>query len=250
MEPITLKQKIEKVVSQLKELSKEYNLKKLNLEVVLHDESKNEDFTFKLNEKHDILMSRKSTEPETSDVISEGRTIRTMTSDNTLSTSIFHNTEGETERFDDTESAKSAKSELQGGFLNFKTQNLSNEFSATSDIKVGGGFNNQFSATSMSATSDVKVGGGFNNQFSATSELNTVLRGGFNDMGYSETSQMSANSHSFNNMDTIRQKLRELENTSNKNIFQKKSQQGGSNKFAQIKQAIGINSSSTDSLCE
>ena len=140
-----------------------------------------------------------------------------------------------------------------GGGMNNQYSDTS--MSATSDVKVGGGMNNQYSDTSMSATSDVKVGGGMNNQYSATSmsatsDLNTTLKGGFNNMDYSETSQMSNKVQPLNNMNVIRQKLKELENTSNKNIFQKKNQMGGARKLAYIKQTIGINSSSTDSLCE
>ena len=54
-------------------------------------------------------------------------------------------------------------------------------------------------------------------------------------------------------MDLIRQKIRELETVSENEVFRKNvSQMGGSNKqkFNEIKQAIGFNSSSTSSLCE
>jgi len=109
--------------------------------------------------------------------------------------------------------------------------------SATSDYKVGGGNNNLYSATSLSATSDYKVGGG-NNMYSATSDVN-------NKFGTSK-------------MDIIKQKLRELESSYDKNVFRKnKLQSGGSrqpainaDKFKQMKETIGINSSSTSSLCE
>ncbi len=127
--------------------------------------------------------------------------------------------------------------------------------SATSDYKVGG--NNTYSATSLSATSDYKVGG--NNTYSATSLSATsdYKVGGGNNNIYSATSDVY-NKFNTSKMDIIKQKLRELELSSDKNVFRKnKLQSGGSrqsainaDKLKQMKQTIGINSSSTSSLCE
>ena len=130
--------------------------------------------------------------------------------------------------------------------------------SATSDYKVGGGNNNTYSATSLSATSGHKVEGGNNNTYSATSLSATSghkVEGG--NIIYSASSDVN-NKFSATKMDIIKQKIRELEFLSDKNVFSKnKSQSGGSrqpaintDKFKQMKETIGINSSSTSSLCE
>jgi hypothetical protein len=126
-----------------------------------------------------------------------------------------------------------------------KVEYSATSMSATSDYKVGGG-KVEYSATSMSATSDYKVGGG-KVEYSATSDLNSNMQGGFN----KNLSRSKKNTSS--KMDLIRQKIRELETVSENEVFRKNvSQMGGSNKqkFNEIKQAIGFNSSSTSSLCE
>jgi hypothetical protein len=365
MDNNTLKEKFEKIVSQLKKLTENYKLNKLNIEVVLYDEKSNKDITLKLNEKHDILISSTSkdskeskdskdeskddSEPETqTDTETENGSLRTLSSDNTLSTSIFRTSaidDSDNLKTEDLENSKmqlttdkesriTAKdTELRGGFVKSKKQISSNNnlmnsttselnttiknifnkqsggenlmsttsdfkptlkktekseysatsMSATSDFKVGGmkseysatsmsatsdfkvgGMKSDYSATSMSATSDFKVGGMKSDysatSMSATSDLNTSLNGGFNNMAFSETShiQKVSKKNSNNNskvslsqMDLIRQKIKELDNTSNNEVFQKNRQTGaGNNKLAHIKQTIGINSSSTSSLCE
>jgi hypothetical protein len=121
-----------------------------------------------------------------------------------------------------------------------------------------------YSATSMSATSDYKVGGMKSDysatSMSATSDSISGIKGGYNKLAYSETSDLSMasrksnkNNSSLSKMDLIRQKIKELESTSDSNVFQKNKvvQSGGANKqkLNKIIQ-MGINSSSTSSLCE
>ena len=123
--------------------------------------------------------------------------------------------------------------------------------SATSDFSVGGN-KQEFSATSLSsksnkisvnkqdfsATSDFKVGGGLiTNIFSETSQTTTIM-------------QKNKKENPLTKMDLIRQKIKELDSTSEQKIFKKNVQSGGGDKLRQIKQNIGINSSSTSSLCE
>ena len=91
--------------------------------------------------------------------------------------------------------------------------------SATSDYQVGG-MKSDYSATSISATSDL----------------------------FKKSKKIQDNS-TLSKMDLIRQKIRDLDSSSESNIFQKNKviQSGGANK-----NIIGINSnsSSTSSLCE
>lgn len=171
----------------------------------------------------------------------------------------------------------SATSDLKVGGV--KSEYSATSMSATSDLKVDG-LKSEFSATSMSATSDNKVGemlsevsatsmsatsdnkvGGMRNGMSETSFLNsdnmlsnisatsltnvepTNMKGGFNKSNNIEST--------LTKMDLIRKKIKELESISETEIFQKNkvTQSGGGHKN-KSKEIIGINSSSTSSLCE
>ena len=133
----SLKKKIEELVSHLKELSGNYELQKLKIEVVLHNKKDNKDITFKLNEKHDVLISSTSNDTsDTSDATEETentlRSLPSVSSDNTLKTDIFKTDSDnlETETVESSEMAQSttdqdyrptAKNmELKGGFLKSK----------------------------------------------------------------------------------------------------------------------------------
>ena len=193
--------------------------------------------------------------------------VTSVTSDNKISKSNYN--------FSPT--SMSATSDLVGGV---KSEFSATSMSATSDFKVGG-VKSEFSATSMSATSDNKIGemlsevsatsmsatfdnkvGGMRSGMSETSFLNsdnvlsnvsatsltnaepmTNIKGGFNKSNNIEST--------LTKMDLIRKKIKELESISETEIFQKNkvTQSGGSHKN-KGKEVIGINSSSTSSLCE
>jgi hypothetical protein len=143
--------------------------------------------------------------------------------------------------------------------------------SATSDYKVSGN-KSDFSATSMMDVSDNKVGG-MRHSLSPTSILNSenmllnfsatsptpYMKGGFDNkkkvesVGATRAASAASAVHALSKMDLIRQKIKELE-SSDIDIFQKNkvTQSGGGDKkkINQGKQVVGINSSSTDSLCE
>jgi uncharacterized membrane protein affecting hemolysin expression len=99
------------------------------------------------------------------------------------------------------------------------------------------GGNNNFSQTSEMQTEDKLV------NLSATSVTQKNMNGG---------NKIKKNID-LSKMETIRQKIRELENISDTNVFQKhntqKNMTGGSIKQYN-KVPYGINSSSTSSLCE
>jgi hypothetical protein len=159
----------------------------------------------------------------------------------------------------------SSTSELNTAIKNVFTKqnggkNTMSATSATSDDHMSK-LNNNFSATSLSATSDNKVGGmrhgmsdtSFLNSdnmlsnLSATSQTNVKqsanMKGGFNDSQKIEST--------LSKMDLIRKKIRELQTISETEIFQKNvtRQSGGGNKN-NGNGIVGINSSSTSSLCE
>jgi hypothetical protein len=129
---------------------------------------------------------------------------------------------------------------VQGMKSDYSATSMSaTSISATSDYKVGG-MNSDYSATSISATSDYKVGG-MKSDYSATSDLSMISH------------KSNKNNSSLSKMDLIRQKIKELESTSDSNVFQKNKvvQSGGANKQKLNKiMQMGINSSSTSSLCE
>ena len=149
----------------------------------------------------------------------------------------------------------------------FTKQNGGNMFSPTSpENNMKGG---NFSQTSEMKTEDKLVNlsatsvtqknmTGGNNNFSQTSEMQTEDKL----VNLSATSVTQKNMNGGNKikknidlskMETIRQKIRELENISDTNVFQKhntqKNMTGGSIKQYN-KVPYGINSSSTSSLCE
>ena len=130
---------------------------------------------------------------------------------------------------------------MRGGML---SETSMSETSLNSVPMRGG----MLSETSMSATSlnSVPMRGGM---LSETSLNSVPMRGGVSHKNKKQTH--TTNNIQLNKMDTIRQKIKELDGSADMNIFKKNNQSGGANKnFAKIKQEIGINSSSTSSLCE
>jgi hypothetical protein len=337
-----LKSKVQTLITDLKTIAEKYELKNFNMQFVLHDQTNNQNITFKIDDENNIVISKGADKKETpketylSNTESEGGYLRSISSDNTLSTSIFKTSVTEesenfkTEDFDTSRnisekinkrnSAKETIGKLRGGFIKSTKNEMSDNYSstsqlnttiknifggnlsatslsatslsATSEVQVGGN-NLKYSATSLSPTSDVKVGGN-NLEYSATSMSGTSdvsvgskksnfsatslsatsdVKVGGNNLEYSATSYFKKsenktikggnletsdiinnfdNKKSVSKMDLIRQKIKELETTSDANIFKKNksSQSGGGIKLNEIKQNVGINSSSTSSLCE
>jgi hypothetical protein len=190
--------------------------------------------------------------------------LQTISSDNTLSTSIFKSSYN-----DDTEIRPQQKQSGGNDLNNSITSEMNTvlkggniEYSATSvaySMKGGDnitssdmgtvlrGGNVEYSATSLDGYS---MKGGNN----VISSLNTEIQGGFSELGQSETNNFVKpfkKAEQLSTLDRIKQKIKELEN-SDSNVF-KKTQSGGKkgdDRLKQIKQATGINSSSTNSLCE
>jgi hypothetical protein len=129
-------------------------------------------------------------------------------------------------------------------------------YSATSELTVNPGIKRgvNYSATSELTVNPMK--GGVN--YSATSEL-TVNPGIKRGVNYSATSELTVNPmkgggdvvQQVSKFDLIKQKIRELELGTEREVFSK-SQSGGANKklFDKLKKDIGINSSSTSDICE
>jgi len=132
----------------------------------------------------------------------------------------------------------------------------SSDFSATSPMQQGAGYPVNFSATSNDSNKKYLMKGGVN--YSATSEL-TVNPGIKRGVNYSATSELTVNPmkgggdvvQQVSKFDLIKQKIRELELGTEREVFSK-SQSGGANKklFDKLKKDIGINSSSTSDICE
>ena len=364
----SLQTKVVELFEELKNLSSNYKLKKLNMNIVLHDAKNNKNFSFNIDEGLNFSVASESVK------VVEAQDGGNL-SDSTLSSGIFNTSanseDTETLRIaittSDVQSTISENTDIQnknstnvfkGGFKKTASnkQSLSNDIkfsptselnttaknifakqkgganvlsdtsvtSATSDNKVSA-FGNNFSATSMSATSDYKTGtanvksdfsatsdvkfGGGKSEFSATSVTSATSMSATSDYktgdmmsavsatsmsatsdnkvgggrrGLSETSVLSSDNmlsnfsatslanfepasnmkggfiksnkieSTLSKMDLIRKKIKELESVSESEIFQKNkvTQSGGGKNANQAKQVIGINSSSTSSLCE
>ena len=205
---------------------------------------------------------------------------------NTTVKNIFTKQNGGFNTLSDTSVTSATSATSMSGTSDYKVGGVKSDFSATSmsatsDYKVEG-IKSDLSATSMSATSDHKVGE-VKSDFSATSMPATLNNkvGGMK-QSLSETSFLNSdnvfsnvsatsqtNFKSINNMkggstksnkinttlskmDLIRKKIKELESISETEIFQKNkvTQSGGGKNISLGRQVVGINSSSTSSLCE
>ena len=194
----SLQSKVAELFGELKKLSSNYKLIKLNMDIVLHDTKNNKNFTFVIDEKLNFSVSSESL-PE-----QEGGNL--LLNDNTLSSGIFNTSinseDTETQRIaittSDMESTISEKKMnrannkglagiFKGGFKNSMDNKriLSNDlkFSSTSDLlqtselnttvknifgKQKGGANVLSATSATSVTSENKVTGE-NYDFSATS---------------------------------------------------------------------------------